>query len=639
LSEPVAHGEEEVLGKAYDARLMRRLLRYVRPYRWMTASAVGLVLLSSVLQLTGPLATAVAFDVFIRPSANPASLSAVSRAVVLGLKARGIDPASVAPQGIAVVAGIYLVALVLTFWVLYAEGYVMQLMGQYIMSDLRNEIFGQLQRLSVSYYDRNPIGRLVTRVTTDVDALNELFTSGLVELVGDIVLVVGIVAVLFWLDWHLALVAFAIVPLLAMLTIWFRARVRTSFRDVRVRIARINAFLQEHITGMPIVQLFGREARAFREFSDINDQHRFANVRSIFYYAIFYPSVELITALGLALMLWLGGYRVVAGATTVGALIAFLQYAQRFYQPLADLSEKYNILQAAMAASERVFRVLDTEATIVAPPAPYGPETIAGGVEFDHVVFSYLPGEAVLKDVSFRLEPGKTLAVVGHTGAGKSTLANLLLRFYDVDSGAVRVDGVDVRGWDLTRLRRSIGMVLQDVFLFSGSIAANIRLGEEGIDDDRLREAAREVHALPFIERLNGGFAAEVRERGAGLSVGQKQLIAFARALAFDPRILILDEATSSIDTETEQLIQGALGRLLAGRTSIVIAHRLSTVQRADRILVLHKGEVREQGTHQELLAMRGIYYRLYLLQYRDQEPGAAKLPAASPESLLESRF
>jgi ATP-binding cassette subfamily B multidrug efflux pump len=663
MSEPVSHQEEEVLGKAYDARLMRRLLTYVRPYRWMTAGALALILLSSLLQLVGPLATAVALDLFIRPASGgavgagpgghperpegpggpggpggagsaprPVQLSAVSVLVRDALVARGIDPAHAGMQGLAVVAGVYLAALVLTFFVLYAEGYVMSLMGQFIMNDLRNQIFGHLQRLPVSYYDRNPIGRLVTRVTTDVDALNELFTSGLVELVGDIVLVAGIVGVLFWLDWRLALVSFAIVPLLFVLTIWFRERVRQSFREVRVRIARINAFLQEHVTGMPVVQLFGREARAYGEFVAINDAHRVANVRSIFYYAVFFPGIELITAVGLGLLIWVGGGRVIAGVTSVGALIAFLQYAQRFYQPLSDLSEKYNILQAAMASAERVFRVLDTPATLAAPAAAYAPAApaaVAGRVEFDQVRFSYNPGEPVLKGVSFRVEPGRTLAVVGHTGAGKSTLANLLLRFYDVDSGAVRVDGVDVRQWDLARLRRGIAMVLQDVFLFSGSIGANIRLGEEAIDGERMRWAAREVHALEFIERLPGGLEAQVRERGAGLSVGQKQLIAFARALAFDPRILILDEATSSIDTETEQLIQQALERLLAGRTSIVIAHRLSTIQRADRILVLHKGEVREQGTHQELLALRGIYYRLYLLQYKDQE-AAARLVAAA---------
>jgi ATP-binding cassette subfamily B multidrug efflux pump len=637
VSDTSAH-EEEILGKAYDARLMRRLLTYVRPYRWMTAASVGLILLSSALQLIGPLATAVALDLFVRPpQARPAVLSSASSLVRNALLARGIEPAQVQAQGLAVVAIVFVAGVVLTFITLYAEGYVMTLMGQYIMYDLRNQIFGHLQRLPIAFFDRNPIGRLVTRVTTDVDALNEMFTSGLVELLGDVLLLAGIVVVLFWLDWRLAIVAFAIVPLLALLTAWFRGGVRQAFRDVRVKIAAINAFLQEHLTGMPVVQLFGRERRAYEEFVEINDRHRVANVRSIFYYAVYYPGVELITAAGVGLLVWVGGGRALSGAVSLGALIAFLQYAQRFYQPLADLSERYNTLQAAMASAERIFRLLDTQVDIESPPGAYAPAEVRGSVELDRVVFSYKPGEPVLKGVSFRVEAGERLAIVGHTGAGKSTLANLLLRFYDVDSGAVRVDGVDVREWSLPVLRRSIGMVLQDVFLFAGTVAENIRLGDPAIDDARLLWAAGEVHALPFIERLPGGLAATVRERGGGLSVGQKQLIAFARALAFDPRILILDEATSSIDTETEQLIQRALERLLEGRTSLVIAHRLSTIQRADRILVLHKGEVREIGTHQELLAQRGIYYRLYLLQYKDQE--IERLAEAEHEQQPTARY
>ncbi|HET9209499.1 MAG TPA: ABC transporter ATP-binding protein [Thermoanaerobaculia bacterium] len=633
MSEPAggSHHEEEVLGKAYDARLMRRLLAYVRPYGDMALGALGLILLSSLLQLLGPLATAIALDLFIRPPGSAAAqVAAPSAAVRNLLLARGIFPADVAVSGLGVIAVFYLAVLALTFCALYAQGYVLQLMGQYIMKDMRGQIFGHLQKLPLAFYDKNPIGRLVTRVTTDVDALNEMFTAGLVSIFGDLMLLAGIVVVLFWLDWRLALVAFSIVPLLFTMTSWFRIRVRQSFREVRVKIARINAFLQEHITGMPVVQLFNGEARAAADFDRINAEHRDVNVRSIFYYAIFFPGVELISSVGVGLLIWIGGGRVISGAISVGALIAFLQYAQRFYQPLSDLSEKYNILQSAMASSERIFRLMDTPVTIASPAGAYSPETVQGDVELDDVWFSYKEGEPVLKGVSFRIRPGETLAVVGHTGAGKSTLANLLLRFYDLDSGAVRVDGVDVRQWDLIRLRRSIAMVLQDVFLFSGSVAANIRLGEAGIDDERVRWAAGEVHALPFIERLEGGFDSVVKERGAGLSVGQKQLIAFARALAFDPSILILDEATSSIDTETEQLIQRALERLLVGRTSIVIAHRLSTIQKADRILVLHKGEVREYGTHQELLAMRGIYYRLYLLQYKDQELGGVERTMAA---------
>ncbi|MBW8876654.1 MAG: ABC transporter ATP-binding protein [Acidobacteria bacterium] len=630
MSEPTGHHDEEVLGKAYDARLMRRLLGYIRPYKGMTVTALALILVSSLFQLVGPLITAVALDLFIRPQGGESQISAPSVLIRGQLLARGIDPARIAVPGLTVTSLIYLAALILTFISLYAQSYVLQLMGQYIMNDLRRQIFGHLQRLPLAFYDRNPIGRLVTRVTTDVDALNEMFTAGIVTIFGDVLVLAGIAGVLFWLDWRLALVSFSIVPLLLLLTSWFKARVRESFRQVRVKIARINAFLQEHITGMPVVQLFNREARAYTEFEEINGAYRDANVRSIFYYAVFFPGVELITSLGAGLLIWVGGGRVLVSALSIGGLIAFLQYAQRFYQPLSDLSEKYNILQSAMASSERIFRLLDTVATIATPPQAYSPERVRGDIDFDDVWFSYKEDEPVLKGVSFRVRPGETLAVVGHTGAGKSTLASLLLRFYDVDRGAVRVDGVDVREWDLARLRRSVAMVLQDVFLFSGSVGANIRLGEESIDDERVRWAAGEVHALPFIERLPGGFDAAVRERGAGLSVGQKQLIAFARALAFDPSILILDEATSSIDTETEQLIQKALDRLLVGRTSVVIAHRLSTIQKADRILVLHKGEVREYGTHQELLALRGIYYRLYLLQYKDQEGAEVRAAVGS---------
>lgn len=628
MSEPIGigHHEEEVLGKAYDARLVRRLLTYVRPYRKMVAAGMALIFFSSLLQLLGPLLTAVALDLFIRPDEpNPEQMTTLSVWVRNVLLDRGIETVDAAVPGLAIISVIYLTILILVFCVLFVQGYVLQLMGQRIMRDLRRQIFGHVQRLPLSFFDRNPLGRLVTRVTSDVDALNEMFTSGIVAIFGDVLLLAGIVTVLFWLDWQLALVTLSIVPGLVLLTFWFKAKARESFREVRVKIARINAFLQEHITGMPVVQLFNRQQAAFREFSVINDEHRAANVKSVFYYAVFFPGIELLSAIGAALLIWVGGGKSVSGAISIGALIAFLQYAQRFYQPLTDLSEKYNVLQSAMASSERIFQLLDTPVTVTSPEAPWRPEAVQGDIEFDQVRFSYKEGEEVLRGISFRVRPGEALAVVGHTGAGKSTLANLLLRFYDTDSGAVRVDGVDVREWDLARLRRSVAMVLQDVFLFSGSLATNIRLGEEAISDERIRWAAKEVHALPFIERLPDGFNAGVKERGAGLSVGQKQLIAFARALAFDPSILILDEATSSIDTETEQIIQKALDRLLEGRTSIVIAHRLSTIQKADHILVMHKGEIREYGTHQELLAQRGIYYRLYLLQYKDQELGAGR--------------
>jgi len=613
VSEAAQH-EEEALGRTYDGRLMRRLLGYLRPYRGATALAVVLIGASALLQLVGPLATAVALDLFVAPDDPSAPRAAVSRAVAAALDRFGLDPDPVA--GLAAASLVYLLALAAGFGVVYGQGYLMQVVGQRVMADLRAQIFGHLQRLEVAYFDRTPVGRLVTRATTDVDALNELFSSGIVTLFGDVLQLAGIVGVLFWLDWRLALAAFAVLPLLFLLTLWFKLKARASFREVRVRVARINAFLQEHVAGMAVVQLFGREARAAADFSRHNRDHRDAHVRGIFYYAVYYPGIELLTAMGLGLVLWVGGGQAVRGALSVGALVAFLQYAQRFYQPLADLSEKYNVLQAAMASSERIFALLDTPPAVAQPARPHAPERVAGAIEFDGVGFGYLPGEPVLRDLSFRVAPGEMVAIVGHTGAGKSTLASLLTRFYDVDRGAVRLDGVDVREWDLARLRRSVGVILQDVFLFAGSVAGNLRLGEEGIDDERLRQAAREAQALGFIERLPGGLQAPVRERGAGLSVGQKQLLAFARALAFDPRVLVLDEATASVDSETERLLQAALDRLLAGRTSLVIAHRLSTIQRADRILVLHKGELREEGTHAELVARRGIYHRLYQLQY-----------------------
>jgi ATP-binding cassette, subfamily B, multidrug efflux pump len=608
----VSFHEEEVLGKAYDATLMRRLLWYLRPYKPQVALALAAIISASVLQLAQPYLMKLAIDRYI---ANG--------------DLRGIDRIALWFLGI----------LLGSFVLEYVQMWTLQMTGQRIMFDLRMQIYGHLQRIDLQFYDRNPVGRLMTRVTTDVDVLNDMFTSGVVSIFGDIFTLLGIMIVLVTMDWRLAIVAFAVLPLIALVTQWFRRNVRESYRTVRTWVARINAFLQEHITGMSTVQLFRREARSFDRFDDVNRRHRDANIDSIFFYAVFYPAIEIIGALASALIIWFGGRWTLQGTLTLGSLVAFLLYSGRFFRPISDMSEKFNVLQAAMASSERIFKMLDTAVVIENRPAPggsrsapaaagatapSGPRT-EGHIVFDHVWFAYnTPADAepdyVLRDVSFEVRPGERLGVVGATGAGKSTLINLLLRFYDVTRGRILVDGVDVRDLDLARLRSLFSLVLQDVHLFSGTIAANIRLGNAGIPDEAVRAAARAVHADGFIERLPDAYGSAVAERGATLSVGQKQLLSFARALAFNPRILVLDEATSSVDTETEILIRDALGVLMAGRTTIAIAHRLSTIQDMDKILVLHKGHLRESGRHQDLLAERGIYYKLYQLQYRDQE-------------------
>jgi ATP-binding cassette, subfamily B, multidrug efflux pump len=610
--------DEDVLGKAYDARLMRRLLAYLRPYRPQVALALAAIIAGSVLQLAQPYLMKVAIDRYIAQR----DLSGVDR-----------------------IALVYLAVILSSFALDYSQTWLLQMTGQRIMFDMRRQIYAHLQRLDLRFYDRNPVGRLMTRVTTDVDVLNDLFTSGVVSVFGDVFTLAGIMIVMLAMDWRLALVAFAVLPLIVLVTQWFRRNVREHYRTVRTWIARINAYLQEHITGMPTVQLFRREARAFARFDEINQRHRDANIESIFYYAVFYPAIEVVGALATALIIWFGGGWVLTGAVTLGSLIAFILYSQRFFRPISDMSEKFNILQAAMASSERIFKLLDEPVTIESPPAPRRPDEGGGLVhrsakreggrlEFDRVWFAYNPArdgsepEWVLKDVSFDVRPGERVGVVGATGAGKSTLINLLLRFYDVNRGAIRVDGIDIRERDLHELRSLFSLVLQDVHLFTGSIADNIRLGNAAITDDRVRLAAEAVHAHAFIERLPQGYASPVAERGATLSVGQKQLLSFARALAFDPRVLVLDEATSSVDTETDILIRDALHVLMAGRTTIAIAHRLSTIQDMDKILVLHKGHLRESGTHQELLAQRGIYYKLYQLQYKDQE--SESIPAAA---------
>jgi ATP-binding cassette subfamily B protein len=610
--------DEDIVGKAYDARLMRRLLVYLRPYRGAALLALTAIIANSILQLAQPYLMKLAIDRYI-----PARSLA------------GVDRIAIA----------YLLVIVGGFCLEFTQTWLLQTIGQRIMFDMRMEIYRHLQRLDLRFYDRNPVGRLMTRVTTDVDVINDLFTSGVVSIFGDVFTLAGIMIVMLTMNWRLALVAFAVLPLIVLVTQWFRRHVRESYRTVRRLIARINAYLQEHITGMATVQLFRREARAFREFDAINDAHRTANVESIFYYAAFYPAIELISALASALTIWFGGRWVLGGSLTLGSLVAFLLYAQRFFRPISDMSEKFNILQAAMASSERIFKLIDEPVSITSP-ARATAETrppASGAITFDHVWFAYGASDAgepdyVLRDVSFEVAPGERVGIVGATGAGKSTIINLLLRFYDVTRGRILVDGVDVRHQDLVELRSLFSLVLQDVHLFSGTIAENIRLGAAGISDDAVRRAAAAVHADTFVSRLPGGYASAVAERGATLSVGQKQLLSFARALAFDPRILVLDEATSSVDTETEILIRDALHVLMSGRTTIAIAHRLSTIQDMDKILVLHKGHLREAGTHQELLALRGIYYKLYQLQWEGTKDTKDTKETKNTKELLSTR-
>ena len=585
---------DEVLGKAYDARLMWRLLGYLRPHMKMVAFALCAIVGYSVLQLAQPYLTKLAIDDHIRTGTL---------------------------EGLDDIALVFVVVLVGSFVFEYLQTYTMQLMGQRIMFDLRLEIYRHLQRLDLRFYDKSPVGRLMTRVTTDVETLNDLFASGVIFVFRDVFMLLGIMVVLLVLDWRLALTAFSVLPLIAWVTHWFRQNARDSYRQVRGWIARINGFLQENITGMATVQVYGRERQNFDQFDQINSRHRDAHVDSIFYYATFYPAIELIGALATALLLWYGGGRVVQGTVELGALVAFLQYAQRFFKPISDLSEKFNVMQSAMASSERIFDLLDTPVAITSPSdvtreQPRG----SGHIRFENVSFAYQDDDYVLRNVTFEVAPGERIGVVGATGAGKTTLINLLMRFYDVNSGRITIDGVDIREMSLVDLRKQFGLVLQDVYLFSGSVRDNIRLGHEDIDDTDVYTAAASVHADRFIEQLPEGFDAVVLERGATLSVGQRQLLSFARALAFKPEVLVLDEATSSVDTETERVIQGALQVLMKGRTTIAIAHRLSTVQGMDKILVFHKGELREVGDHQTLLSQRGLYHTLYQLQYREQE-------------------
>lgn len=599
-----SHHEEEQLGKIYDAKVARRLFHYLAPYKRLVIIALFLTAALNLVRQIGPLLTKWAIDDYVAPAS------------------RGALNVDSAFDGIALLAIAYIVSLAFILGVGYFQEVLLNTIGQRVMYDLREEIFRKLQTIEVAFYDANPVGRLITRLTTDVDSLNELFTSGLVEVLGDVVLIAGALGMMFYFNWKLAIVSLLVVPLLWAATMWFRKGARQGFRQVRTKIARLNAFTQEHISGAQVVQLFNREEKALRQFSEINAGHKQANLDTIFYYAVFYPLVNLISAVGIAAIVWYGGGQVIQNAITIGTLVAFLQYTQRLWQPIQDISDKYNVFQAAVVASERVFKLLDTPDKIESPENPKLPATgdpSVGRIEFRDVWFAYKGEDWVLKDVSFVVEPGQSVAFVGATGSGKTTITNLLMRFYDIQRGEILLDGVNIRQWDLRKLRENFAVVLQDVFLFSGDIATNIRLGNSAIEDDRIEWAAREVRATSFIEKLPDRFAAKVRERGAGFSVGQKQLISFARALAFDPRILVLDEATSSIDTETEQLIQQAIERVMSGRTSIIIAHRLSTIQRVNKIVVLHKGRIREMGDHQELLAKRGIYYKLYQLQYKEQ--------------------
>jgi ATP-binding cassette, subfamily B, multidrug efflux pump len=699
--------EEEVLGKAYDSRLMKRLLGYLRPYRGHVIFALSAIILKAACDVLGPYLIKVALDKYLSPAAGTHSL--LDRV----LSSRPL-------AGIAEIGAIYIGLLMFSFVLDFVQTYYMQWTGQMVMFDLRSQIYRHLQRMHLGFFDRNPVGRLVTRVTTDVDALNEMFTAGVVSIFEDVFVLAGIIAIMLFLDWKLALIALSVLPLIAWATRLFRDAVRSAYRKIRIAIARINSYMQEHVTGIVVLQLFNREKRAYDKFTVTNKQHMDAFKDAIWAHAVYYPIVELLSTVAIALVFWFGGeqimhsaifksvtwshgVQVVLSTATVGILVAFMQYAQRFFRPIQDLSEKYNILQSAMASAERVFKLLDTKPEITQPENPIKPQG-PGRIEFDHVWFAYrempeqtrgeqksaasiteerssaenvasagrspsmedaalseksngnsgsgapahalgehpAPGDSgdhgnsgdaydwVLRDVSLTIEPGETVAIVGHTGAGKTTIISLLLRFYDVQQGAIRIDGVDLRQMDLTELRRRFGVVLQDPFLFSGTVENNIRLGTDWITNEQVERAAEDVNIAEFIRTLPQGFGEQVRERGSTLSTGQKQLISFARALAHNPQFLILDEATSSVDTETEFRVREALSRMVEGRTSIIIAHRLSTVQRADKIVVMHKGKVREVGSHQELLARRGIYWKLYQLQYKDQE---LPLPPAAGES------
>jgi ATP-binding cassette subfamily B multidrug efflux pump len=594
--------EEEAASKAYDHILARRLLRFLKPYSIWVAAAVGLLLIHSLLQLAGPWITKVAIDDHI---------------------------AFGDLEGLRKMALLYLGVVLVGFSLQYVQFYVMQWVGQRVMFDLRRSIMQHLQRQELAYFDHNPVGRLMTRLTGDIQALHELFTSGVVAIFGDLLTLTGIIIVMFLLDWRLALVANLVLPVLFAVSTLFRSRVRRNYRNIRSRVAAINSYLQEHITGMRVVQLFGREPQIRDDFAHLNDRHRQSFLKTIHYYSLFFPTIEFISAIAIAMILWYGGGRVggallgdgvsTAPIIELGVLVAFLQYAERFFRPISDLSEKYNTLQAAMAAAERIFELLDRQPRIVSPSTPQRLQRARGHLLFDNVRFGYNDNEEVLHGISFEVRAGERVALVGATGAGKTSILSILTRLYDIQQGSILLDGIDLRQLALPDLRRQVGIVLQDAFMFAGDISQNIRLGNTAISEQQIRQAAETVHAHSFIERLPQGYQTVLTERGSTLSMGQRQLLSLARVMAYDPAILVLDEATSSIDTHTEEIIQGALHQVMKGRTSLVVAHRLSTIQDCDRILVLHKGVVEESGTHRELLQLKGLYARLYDLQFKDQ--------------------
>jgi len=595
--------EEEALGKAYDARLMKRLLRYLHPYRWVVATAVVLLLVSSLFQISLTFLIQIGIDDYIKAGDK---------------------------QGLGIIALLYIGAILLALAASYAQLYSTMWLGQKVQHDIRMQVFRHLQKLHLGFFDKNPVGRLVTRVTNDVNVLNEMFSSGVVTIIGDIFMLVLIVGALLYYNWQLALITFIVLPLLVMVTFFFKAKVRNVYREVRTRLARLNAFTQEHITGMSLIQLFNREKRTYDKFDGINRSLRSAHFRGIYYYAIFFPTVEIIGALSVGLLLYYGGIRINEATLTFGELVAFIHLVERFYRPIRDLSEKYNILQASMASSERIFNLLDTEPLIVDAHQPVKSHDYTGRIDVENLSFAYDGNDWVLKDVSFSVAPGERVAIVGATGAGKTSLVSLLYRFYDYQKGSIIIDGVDIKALPVDQLRSHLALVLQDVFLFAGDYAGNVRLRNADIPDEEITKALHRVGFDRFLVNLPDGIHTEVKERGATLSTGQKQLLSFARALAFDPDILILDEATSSVDTETERLIQKALVELLKDRTSIIIAHRLSTIEKADKIIVLHHGRLREMGTHDELLKQKGIYHTLYRMQYKKQISGDSLSTAAA---------